>query len=298
MRRQTVAAAVLIAGARTSGMATLCRRGVLAILATAMIGVESSSSATTLDGEYAISVTTQLVDPGTDTWRFTYDITNVNQSSGIGTGFNALYVQVPLSSAITNVSVPPAYTMPGSWQWWTNSGQDEGTWAVPAETLLPGNHWLEFESLDYGGPYPIGTTAELSFQASGVAPGLTQGEAYTCWQLGPVPPPYIGGHLFSGAPALYYSEYSTVLTGPVAIGGTQNATVVAGQLGKEGEAVLPSRPVLSEDDDGFAHYAAPAATGSGFRTKLSRKSHVLLACLAALKMKFLSFFNASSHDLR
>ena len=94
----------------------------------------------------------------------------------------------------------------------------------------------------------------------------------------------------------------------VIVGGTVLAQVlvrraiatefVAGQFGEEGEALLPAGPVLSEDDDGLVHCKAPTASGSGFLTKPRRKSVTLLACFAALKMKFRSFFNASSQFFR
>ena len=219
MRRQScdsaTAGGVPVAGEKTPGMAMVCKRGLLGILATVIVGVASTSVATVLNGEYTINVTTRQVDA--DTWQFTYDITNVDQSIGGGTGLTGLYVQVPVSSVITNVSVPPAYTPPGCWIWLTSTGGNEGDWATPPDELLPGNQWLQFTAIDYGGPYPMGTMAEISFRASGVTPGLTTGEAYTCWQLGPIPPPYSGEHLFPGAPQLYYGEYSTALTGPVAV---------------------------------------------------------------------------------
>ena len=175
----------------------------------------TSSFADLLSGEYTINVTTTQI--AVDSWQFVYDITNVNQSIGGTTGFDGFYIQVPLTATISNVSVPAPYSVGwGDTRWnWGLATVLTNMPVAPEAPLLSGNQWLWFWGNTYPSVYPLGTTAEIVFQASGVTSGLTPGVVVTYWQDGPAPPQY--GAEQVPPTNYYYSAFSTSLIGPVAI---------------------------------------------------------------------------------
>ena len=190
------------------------KRVLLGFFVMVILGVATTSSfADLLSGEYTISVTTTQI--ASDSWKFVYDVTNVNQSIGGPTGFDGFCIQVPLTATISNVSVPPPYSTGWGDTYWNWGFAATALLPTQADPLLPGNQWLWFWGYTYPSVYPLGTTAEMVFQASGVTTGLTPGEVVTCWQDGPVPPQY--GAQQVPPTNYYYSAFSTSLIGPVAV---------------------------------------------------------------------------------
>ncbi len=213
---QRLAASVFVVG-RTASGAAMQNKGVhLGLFLTIILGVAPTAFAMALNGEYTINVTT--TDLGADTWNFVYDITNVNQTwSPERSGLDGFNIQVPLSATISNVVVPAGYSG-GNWVWYMETPQNTDPLRAYLDSLsplLPGYQRLYFWGLSPDSVYPQLTTAELSFQASNVAPGQVPGEAVTYWFYSPAPPQY-DAYQPEGNRASY-SGFTADFTGPVAI---------------------------------------------------------------------------------
>jgi len=147
-----------------------------------------------LNGEYTIQASAVQLAPYS--WRFTYEVTNINQDIGAYTGLDVLGISVPSSAIISNVTLPdPYYGPPGYW-----STYQDGS-------------FFEMWGYDPQSAYPIGPTARFSFQADGVSAGNTEGFLRTFWGEGPVPPQWTYFVTQYG----HYSDFATILEGPVAV---------------------------------------------------------------------------------
>jgi hypothetical protein len=181
----------------TTGEITMPSRCLVAFIAilcftpAVLAGVVIYDEVGPLNGEYTISTSaTQL---GPESFSFVYSITNNNQGSGWPVGLDGFYLDVPVSASISNVVCPAPYAgPPGYWL------SDEGT------STTPGCKKLSWGGQHPHSVYPIGTTAQFSFQADGVAVGSTAANVLTYKYDG-------------GGGNWHYSLFLTTLTGPVAI---------------------------------------------------------------------------------
>jgi hypothetical protein len=162
-----------------------------------LLCVAAPATAGILNGQYTVTASaTQL---GPESWKFVYNVTNNNQGPGKFVGLDGFMIQVPASAILSNGTAPPSYGgSPGYWSS-AETTADPISPNFDVSPLLPGNKWLYWWGFYSQSVYPIGTTAEFSFQADGVAAGLTPGGMVTV--------------LTGGG----YSGFSTNLTGPVAV---------------------------------------------------------------------------------
>lgn len=153
-----------------------------------------------LSGQYTID--TQTINLGVDSWRFIYTITNENEGTGVGTGFDAFFVMVPLIATISNIQVPVPYINPNTTgAFWIS--YYEYVWPPIDSTTY---QWLKIWG---GGPdsvYPFGTSAVFSFDAANVHIGANTGYAITYKDEGNI--------TYDNTDAWYHSYYSQI-TGPV-----------------------------------------------------------------------------------
>jgi hypothetical protein len=164
----------------TAGIAVLC-------LTLPVLAGSHYDPLQALNGQYAVSAT--ATELGLNSYKFAYDITNVNQGSGAPAGLDAFELLVPVSATITNVSNPLSY------------GGSPGFWAFSERAAdQPGFKTLYW----YGGYeqsiYPVGTIAHFSFQANGVAVGSST-EKLTTYKYGT-------------ATDWYYAPFSGATVGP------------------------------------------------------------------------------------
>lgn len=187
------------------------------LFVTMISGIASTSLAMALNGEYAANVTTTQL--GANTWEFVYDITNVNQYTVVGSGFDGFSIQVPLTATVSSVAVPTAYAG-GYWSWWTETTPTLGdldAYADSLSPLLPGYQRLCFLGNWTESVYPQNTSATLSFQASNVTLGSSPGEMMTYWGAGSSPGPSQYDPYYYSDSLAYYSVFTSNLTGPVAV---------------------------------------------------------------------------------
>jgi len=168
----------------------------------AMVG--SANGALTLANEY--EVTASAVNVASNTWQFTYHVTNVNQGvPGYPFGLDGFAIQVPDSAAVEGWTVPPSYA--GS----------SGYWDVypPAATIMegiepdPGYQWMLWWGFHTPSVYPPGTTATFTVTLSNVSVGSNDAGLVTYW----------GGHIpqveYYTSSGDNYTTYLTELPSPV-----------------------------------------------------------------------------------
>jgi hypothetical protein len=129
---------------------------------------------------HAGSVVTTITNLGPNSWEFDYKVTSIYPAATTGpytdmAGLCGFAVQVPIGtvSAITN---PAPYTSwayqpwntqyPPHWAYAFSSGSGGLPYTLP--TLKSGYQWLGWWGYEPPSVYPLGTTAEFSFQADGV----------------------------------------------------------------------------------------------------------------------------------
>ena len=147
------------------------------------------------NNEYTVAVTTQNL--GTNSWKFTYSIYNVNQQAPNNpyTGLDTFSISIPSTAVISNVTVPDPYHGSGSWSWGVNP--DTLFWA-----------W----GLEAGSVYPMGTTATFSFQADNVTAGNQASQLTTYWAF--YTPTY---EYWTASAGTHYTTFDTTLTGPATV---------------------------------------------------------------------------------
>lgn len=180
------------------------------IIALGMICIISNRVlAIPLSGEYLINVSTTQLD--FDSYIFQYEVTNINQQVGSSfTGLDGFMVQIPNSAIITNITNPVSYR--GSPGYWFNPDWSDTTFYNATEApLLAGNNWLRWWGADPVSVYPIGSTAAFSFQADGVAIGISSAVQVTYWGNQTPLADYFT------IPTGNYTAFSTSLISPVAV---------------------------------------------------------------------------------
>lgn len=164
-----------------------------------LVLVSNNAFAITLSGEYSIATTVTPID--SDSWTFSYAVTNNNQGAGSMRGLDGFFLQVPSSATISNIIAPiPYYGAPGVWA--TNTSTDSSPLSsigAPEAVLQPGNIWLTWWGNNEQSVYPAVSTATFSFRADGVSLGTTGASPVTYWG------PYS------------YTAYSTVVSGPTSV---------------------------------------------------------------------------------
>jgi len=205
-----------------------------------------NSASNILTGEYSITASATQIGPSS--YSFLYDVTNNNQQVGdTATGLAGFYIQVPESASISNITVPPAYF--GGHGFWTFDFRSTPTATRPGSALevlnapeaplKSGYKWLLWWGNHPASVYPIGTTAEFSFQADGVSLGTSPAVQVTYWN-GYTPPVNSEYVAFNGR---YYSAYSATLISPV-VPEPSSIVLVCSALG--GVAALRKRKIRCE----------------------------------------------------
>jgi hypothetical protein len=131
----------------------------------------------TLTNEY--EVTSSAVNVGPGTWRFTYQITNVNQGAPGGRrGLDGFAIQIPDSAGVVGWTVPASYASGGYWT------------VIPECTLWPFDildqadpdcYWMLWWGNQEASVYPPGSTATLSVTLSNVSLISNEGGLFTYW---------------------------------------------------------------------------------------------------------------------
>jgi hypothetical protein len=131
-----------------------------------------------LAGEYSVEVNVESV--GSNSYVFTYVITNLSESSdysGIGmpewcngidpTGLDGFFLRIPKDATLSNIQVPNSYREGG---WWS----DVERWAADADY-----DWIKIWGNGTQSVYPIGVPLTFSFQVDNVAVGTNQANLTT-----------------------------------------------------------------------------------------------------------------------
>ena len=124
-------------------------------VAAAVLGTlaANASAQLPLGAEYTL---TSSSTPITGGYRFDFHVTNVNQALGPKEGLDGFYVSIPKNATISNVVAPPAYYgAPGYWS--TSFPPMAGAKAATEE-------WLQYWGNNPESVYPIGTTANFSYE--------------------------------------------------------------------------------------------------------------------------------------
>jgi len=184
----------------------------------AVILMPINSTSVPLAGQYSITATATQISPSS--YIFRYDVTNNNQQVGeTATGLDGFYIQVPVSSSISNVTLPaPYFGGNGFWDYSFSSlptatriGREGEVFNALEAPLKNGYKWLFWWGGHPASVYPIGTTAQFSFQADGVSVGTSQAVQVTYWNTH-TPPINSEYATFNGR---HYSAYSASLISPV-----------------------------------------------------------------------------------
>ncbi len=165
-----------------------------------------------LNGEYSIEVTTTQLDE--DSYIFQYDVTNNNQeieSAESWTGFDGLFIQVPESALISNITDPAPYNGGNGYWGHGTSSTFGGAFNTPEAPLAEGYEWLWWWGYYPASVYTPDTTATFSFQIDGVALGTSSAVQVTYWEFEDPLIPYVSYEDGN------YTGYSTELLSPVAL---------------------------------------------------------------------------------
>lgn len=146
----------------------------------------SGRAPTALNGEYTISETQTNLGGGS--YQFDYSVTNNNQGGGWPQGLDGFYVQIPVGSQLTNVSVPPSYRgSPGYWDGFLNVDSKGNILGGGATNIMPqpGYEYVGWWGINWEAVYPVGKTADFSFTANITSLGANTGNTgvvTTFWQ--------------------------------------------------------------------------------------------------------------------
>jgi hypothetical protein len=141
-----------------------------------MLWAGSGLAATPLNGEYTISeVQTNL---GGGSYKFDYSVTNNNQG-GWPWGLDGFFVQVPVGTQLTSITIPPPYKSSLFDHWVGVLDVDSnghplnggGTGVGPQ----PGYEFVEWWGEGWKSVYPEGNTVDFSFTATIASLGANTG---------------------------------------------------------------------------------------------------------------------------
>jgi len=180
----------------------------------AMMLMSTHAAAIPLAEEY--SITASATQVGVDSYVFRYDVTNNNQQVGsTQTGLDGFYVQVPNSATVSNITDPPPYF--GGNGFWDHGYHSGGQiFNAPEAPLNNGYSWLWWWGRDSSSVYPIGSTAQFSFQADAVGVGTASAVSVTFWGTNTPLSPCVDPVDPWG---WCYSAFSTDLISPIATSG-------------------------------------------------------------------------------
>lgn len=144
--------------------------GAAAVLAG--LASQSALAVETLSGQYQLTSNATELSANTNTWRFDYAVTNVNQTAGGQTGFDGFTIFVPTSASYVTSTAPAPYAgAPGYWSEGSGAKLDlmgDGSQSLTAPTGYKAYTWWGQNTQSV---YQVNGTAGFSITLSNVSAG-------------------------------------------------------------------------------------------------------------------------------